>query len=150
MTPRPKWSMMVGHVDRLTAYQKKSLELSRLGHPYHVIAAMIAEEFQLERVPCIATVHNWIQKGDLAYTDDINHLRYTLRLQQFNRLESFLVHKWLPLAMAQSVEITRWKMVEGELQPELDENAIKEQLDATAKCVNILSLIHISEPTRPY
>ena len=30
-------------------------------------------------------------------------------------------------------------MVEGELQPELDENAIKEQLDATSKCVSIMA-----------
>ena len=128
-----------GHADRLTAYQKKALELVRLGHTYADIAIKISDEFKLERVPCIATVHNRIQKGDLAYTQDIAHLRYTLRLEQFNRLEAFLVNKRLPLAMADHLKVTRWKMVEGEPQPDLDENAIQEQLDATSKCVSIMA-----------
>ncbi len=127
-----------GHTDRLNAYTKRALELSRTGHIYADIAKAIAQEFQLERVPCVATIHNWLTKGDLAYERDIAALRYELRMMQFNRLEKLLVYKWLPIAMAHSLEITRWKMVAGALQPELDARSLAEQLRATDQVVKIM------------
>ena len=59
-------------------------------------------------------------------------------MMQFNQLEKLLIHKWLPIAMAHSLEITRWKTVAGALQPELDSRSLAEQPRATDQVVKIM------------
>lgn len=128
----------VGHEERLAAYQKRALFLKRLGHYHHEIADIIAAEFELESIPAITTVADWLKAGSTAVSKDIQELQWQMRLQQFTELEK-LKSKWMPLATAGNLEITRWRMEEGELQPQLDENAIDEQIRATREVVNIMA-----------
>ena len=131
-------SSMVGHEARLTAYIKRTMELNRKGHYLHEIAHIIAEEFNLDHVPNIATVCKWKATGLNAIDADIKALRMQFRLSQLEELE-ILKAKWMPIAAAQGLEIRRWKMEEGTLQPVLDENAVKEQIQATDQVVKILA-----------
>jgi len=127
-----------GHADRLLTYVKRTLQLKRDGYYLQEIAYKIAEEFNLETVPHITTIAKWREHGNEAFKEDIKQLQGQLRIDQFNELESMKA-KWLPIAIAGNLEITRWVRIEGELQPELDERAIEEQLKATREVVNIMN-----------
>lgn len=127
-----------GHEERLASYIKRTLQLKQIGHPLYRIAQIISEEFNLEVIPHIATVALWRKQAMEAVTDDILVLQQQLRIDQFNELEQMKV-KWLAVATADDIQIQRWRMEEGELQPFMDENATKEQIEATKQVVNIMS-----------
>lgn len=129
---------VAGHEERLASYIKRTLQLHGEGEPFHRIALKIADEYQLEKVPAVSTVANWRAQGFDAINEDIHELQVQLRMDQFNTLED-MKSKWLPLATAERLAIMRWKMVEGELQPELDENAIAEQVKANEQVIKIMA-----------
>lgn len=132
--------LSVGHEDRLQSYTKRTLQLSRLGYYHHEIASTIALEYELESVPAITTIADWLKRGREAVAQDIKELQelqWQMRIAQFTELEK-LKAKWIPLAMAENLEITRWVRIEGELQPSLDEDAVKEQIEATKQVVSIM------------
>lgn len=131
-------SPIAGHEARLASYVKRTLELKRLDYPHWEVAQMIADEYKLDSIPAITTVADWYKKGMSAVREDIEELQWQMRIEQFNQLEK-LKRKWMPLAMSDALEIRRWVMEEGTLQPELDENAIKEQIEATKQVVNIMA-----------
>lgn len=133
-----KGNPMTGHEARLEAFVKRALELKRLNYYHHQVAEKIAEEFKLEVVPAITTVADWLKKGSEAVRRDIEELQWQMRIEQFKELDR-LKAKWMPLATANALEIQRWVIVEGELQPSMDENAIKEQVDATKAVVAIMN-----------
>lgn len=137
-THPPDRSPSVGHEERLAAYVKRALLMKRQGCYHHEIAEGIALEFDLPSVPAITTVADWLKKGNDAVTRDIQELQWQMRIEQFGQLEK-MKGKWLPLALAANLEVTRWVRVEGELQPELDENAVKEQIEATKQVVAIMA-----------
>ncbi len=120
-------ALSIGHEERLLAYKKRALILKRNGHYHHEIGDMIAQEFNLETIPAITTVAHWLKDGNDAVARDIQELQWQARIEQFTQLER-MKSKWLPLATAEALEITRWIRVEGVLQPELDEDAVKEQV----------------------
>lgn len=133
-----KGSPIAGNETRLHLYIKRTLELVAEGWPHHRIANQIHQEFNLERIPAITTVARWKASGFDALSSDIQELQTQLRIDQFNQLED-MKSKWLPLATAERLELMRWKMVEGELQPELDENAIAEQVKANEQVIKIMT-----------
>lgn len=126
-----------GHEERLPAFIKKSLDLKRKGLYLHEIAEAITKDFNLATVPHITTVANWIRQGNEAVKEDISHLQIQLRIDQFNDLER-LKAKWMRIATADEIKIQRWVMVEGARQPVIDEDATKEQLEATNAIVKIM------------
>lgn len=128
----------IGHVERLNALMKRTFELKTLDYTHNEIAHKVAEEFKLERVPSIVTISNWLDKANFAYTLDIEKLAFHLRIEAFNELEK-MKQKWLPLAMADSLKITRWFFTKDGPQPDLDERAVKEQIDATKAVVAIMA-----------
>lgn len=128
----------LGHVDRLNAYCKRAHELKMLDWTHKEIAEKMCEEFQMVREPSIVTIANWLDKANFAFSLDIAKLAQQLRIEQFNELEKMKA-KWLPLATANSLEITRWIRVEGSQQPAMDEDAVKEQIDATKAVVLIMA-----------
>lgn len=131
-------SPCTGHVERLHAFQKRAFDLKVLDMAHWEIAEKIAEEFNLERVPSVVTIANWLDKANFAFELDIAKLAAQMRIEQFNELER-LKQKWMPLACAQELAIKRWIRVEGTLQPDLDENAVAEQIDATKAVVAIMA-----------
>lgn len=125
-----------GHEERLASFIKRTLQLKRDGYHYHEIGPIIASEYKLEVIPHFTTVAKWRRQGMNAFDKDILDLANQMRMDQWEELES-MKSKWLPIATAQALEIRRWKMVEGSLQPEMDEDALKEQLEATKQVVSI-------------
>lgn len=127
-----------GHEERLPMFIKRTLQMRREGLYFHEIAEAIANEFKLESIPCIATVYNWNKQGMGLINEDILALQYQIRIDQFTDLEKMKA-KWMPIATANALEIRRWQMHEGELQPVMDENAVAEQIDATKAIVAIMA-----------
>lgn len=135
---KPDGDPLAGHEARLALYIKRTLQLKRLDYPHWEVAEIIADEYKLDSIPAITTVADWYKKGMAAVREDIEELQWQMRIEQFNQLEK-LKRKWMPLAMSDALEIRRWVMEEGTLQPELDENAVKEQIEATKQVVNIMA-----------
>lgn len=133
-----KHEPMSGHELRLKSFVKRAAELKRKDYWHSEIAEIIAEEYQLVSVPGIATIADWLKKADQAMQADIVELQLQLRMQQYSDLDK-LKRKWMIIATADELEIRRWKMVEGELQPELDEKAIAEQLKASEVIIKIMT-----------
>ena len=131
-------SPMVGNEERLSAYAKRALQLKRLGYYHYQIAEKIAEEFELEKEPAITTVADWLKKGDEAVSRDIEELKWQMRIEQYKELDR-MKSKFMAIACANELEIRRWQMVEGELQPVIDESAMKEQTDAARVVVQIMN-----------
>lgn len=129
---------LIGHEARLAGYVSRTLQLKKLNYTHIEVGEIIAEEYKLTSIPPITTVADWYKKGMGAVREDIEELQWQMRLEAFSQLEK-MKSKWMPLAMAEHLEITRWKMVEGSSQPELDERAVEEQLKATREVVNIMS-----------
>lgn len=130
-------SARVGHEHRLDAFQQRALQLNREGLNYWEIGERIADEFDLVSIPSTPTICVWINKRAEVVKADIGDLQWNLRVRQSDDLDK-LKAKWMPLAIAQHLEITRWVRVEGAKMPELDENAIAEQLEAAkivVKCM---------------
>lgn len=127
-----------GHAERLDMYIKRSLELKRLGYLHHEVAEKLTQEFNLERTPSITSISVWINTGRAAFSEDIQRLQEDMRIEQFTDLEK-MKRKFLALANAEYLEITRWVMEEGSLQPKLDENAVKEQIDAGNLVIKIMT-----------
>lgn len=128
----------IGHDERLQAYIKRAMELKILDYTHFEIANKMWEEFQMERIPSISTVHGWLEKGYQKTDDDIKKMQWTWRMQQMERLER-LVAKWMPLALADELSIQRWIRTKEGPQPTIDENAIGEQLKASELLVKILA-----------
>lgn len=131
-------ALSIGHEERLASYKKRALILKRKGHYHHEIADIIADEFELETIPAITTVAHWLKDGNDAVAHDIQELQWQARIEQFGQLER-LKAKWMPIAVADELEIQRWRMQEGELQPFMDEDASKEQIEATKQVVSIMN-----------
>lgn len=128
-----------GHEERLACFIKRTMQLKRDGWRLYEIADAIAIEYGLEKVPHISTVANWRKQGMDAITEDIQNLQQTILEDKFNELEQ-LLGKWFPIATADSLQIKRWVRIQGELQPEMDENATDEQLKAAKICADIVAL----------
>lgn len=129
---------LAGHEERLALFCKRALQLKREGWYHYEIGEKIAEEFQLEKEPAITTVADWLKKGSEAVTRDIEELQWQMRIEQFRELDR-MKRKFMQLACADELQVTRWKFIEGELQPDLDENAVKEQMDAAKVVVQIMN-----------
>lgn len=129
---------LVGHEARMEVYIARTLALKRLNYYHYEIAEEIAKEFDLVDVPAITTIATWLQKGRSAIREDIEELAWQMRLEAFQELDR-MKRKFLQIACADELQIKRWAMIEGEMQPVLDENAVKEQLKAGQLVVQILA-----------
>jgi hypothetical protein len=128
----------IGHDERLQAYIKRAMELKILDYTHFEIAQKMFEEFKMERIPSITTVHRWIEQGYQKTDEDIKHMQWSFRLQQMERLER-LVSKFLPIALCDELEIRRWVNTKEGPQPTIDENAIGEQLKAGELALKIMA-----------
>lgn len=128
----------IGHEERLAQYGARAVVLKGKGYYLFEIANTLAEEFNMERVPAISTVSEWLSYGNEQLHEQVEKMKWQLRFDQWNELDA-LKMKWMTIATAEALEVRRWKMIEGSLQPELDENAIKEQIDATNAVVKIMA-----------
>jgi len=120
----------VGRDERLVAFVQRAVELKRKDYFHHQIAQIIADEFKLSVVPSIPTISYWLAKDYEIRAEDIEEMKKQMRQEEFKRLEK-LIAKWMPIALADDLQIQRWHFEEGVLQPFMDENATKEQLEAT-------------------
>jgi hypothetical protein len=124
-------SEQAGHVERLNLFTKRALELVRNGLTYAATAETIAAEFRLTRVPCVATIANWINKGDEAYRTDIEALRLQMRMDQVKKLERMLA-RWTPVALGNSGNMSSAQL-KADAGP-----SVGEQLEATKVSVKLL------------
>lgn len=131
---------MTGTDERSDAYTLRALELKQTGHTLAEIADKVAQEFNLVRVPSLTAVVKWInRKSDEVGRgiEELQELRWHERIEQYKMLEA-MKRKWFIIATASEMEIQRWKFEEGSLQPFMDENATKEQIEATKAVVAIM------------
>ena len=117
-----------GHTERLNLYIKRAFELKTLDWSHRRIAEHMAEEFGMKHPPSIVTVSTWLDKANFAYTLDISKLASQMLIEQFNILEE-IIAKWMPIAVADSLTVTRWSRINERYEP--DEDAIAEQAEAT-------------------
>lgn len=135
---KPDGDSIAGHEARLASFIKRTMELKRANYFHYEVAEMIAEEFKLESIPAIPTIASWYKQGMNAIREDFEEVAYQMRLEQFGQLEQ-MKRKWLGIALADHLEIRRWVMEEGSLQPKMDEDATKEQLEATKQTIAIMA-----------
>lgn len=122
---------LAGDDEVIEFVKARALELYAIhGKSQREIPALLVKEFPLlQRAPCQKTVCFWIKDASLgSRTKQEIQQEFLERTHiQFRALQA----KWIPIATADTLNVQRSRMKDGELVSYIDEEAVKEQLEAT-------------------
>jgi hypothetical protein len=128
---RPGLHALNGSQERLEIFRGRALHLKMYGHSFRQIGEMIAKEYELESVPPVATVFEWIEaeikrcrKGKEAEAD-----AYVALVHE--RTEA-IIRNLIPLAL-DPFAVSRKKVIKGEEIEIIDEDMLKERIAAVAE-----------------
>lgn len=109
--------------------------LRALGKQWFEISARIAEEYDCEP-PERTTLWRWFKEAQDTYLQDIKAFRSEQTMQELNRIEMAL-RRWMPVAVADHLEVYRKQRIDGETVVVLDENAWQEQTAAMQMVIKL-------------
>lgn len=143
---------LAGDDEAIQFVKTRALELYAIhGKSQREIPQLLVREFpSLKRAPCQKTVCFWIKDATLGQrTKQEVQQEFLERTHlQFRSLQA----KWMPIAMADSLDIQRTRIKDGERVTYIDEDSTKEQIEATKLVAKLFELegkfIGVTEQTK--
>ena len=114
--------------ERLMPIVRRANELRSEGLYLREIATILGDEFKIS-IPSDASVSRWCADATRAYLADIKGFRANRTFELLQQNEA-LRRKFLPIALADELAITRYRKEKGEMVAFTDENAFVEQAKA--------------------
>ncbi len=118
--------------------QQACIELDARGYTLDQIAGSIFERFQMENRLTYSSISQILKAARKSLMDDIKEVQMILRQSAFDELEP-LRRKYLKIASAEAICIEREKVIDGEKQKYIDEDAFDKQTDALNGYLKIMA-----------